>query len=98
MVQAGTASKLLAAGLDILLLSMGYVMTLTHGIHSPSIIEGRTILRAGWSGVSGGDLLLEFDKIEKFQEKENVNTVLKNITLLKEFGKKLGEEIKKESN
>jgi len=43
MVQAGTSSKLLVAGLDILLLSMGYVMTLTQGIHSPSVIEGRTI-------------------------------------------------------
>lgn len=43
MVQAGTSSKLLAAGLDILLLSMGNVMTLTQAIHSPSIIEGRII-------------------------------------------------------
>ena len=43
MVQAGTSSKLLIAGLDILLLSMGFVMTLTQRIHSPSLIEGRTI-------------------------------------------------------
>jgi intein/homing endonuclease len=43
MVQAGTSSRLLASGLDILLLSMGYVMTLTKGIHTPSVIEGRTI-------------------------------------------------------
>jgi len=43
MVQAGTASRLLAAGLDILLLSMGYVMTLTESTHSPSVIEGRTV-------------------------------------------------------
>ncbi|MGI0058039.1 MAG: LAGLIDADG family homing endonuclease, partial [Nitrosarchaeum sp.] len=43
MVQAGTASKMLAAGLDILLLSMGYVMTCGKSIHSPSIISGRTI-------------------------------------------------------
>jgi len=43
LVQAGTVSRMLAAGLDLLLLSMGYVMTLTSGIHSPSVIEGRTI-------------------------------------------------------
>jgi hypothetical protein len=43
MVQAGTSSKMLAAGLDILLLSMGYVMTLTENIHCPSVIDGRTI-------------------------------------------------------
>ncbi|HJW19182.1 MAG TPA: LAGLIDADG family homing endonuclease [Candidatus Nitrosotalea sp.] len=43
MVQAGTASKMLAAGLDILLLSMGYVMTCGRSIHSPSIINERTI-------------------------------------------------------
>lgn len=43
MVSAGTSSKMLAASLDILLLSMGYVMTLSQGIHTPSIIEGRTI-------------------------------------------------------
>jgi hypothetical protein len=43
MVQAGTSSRLLAAGLDMLLLSMGYVMTLAENIHSPSVIEGRTI-------------------------------------------------------
>jgi hypothetical protein len=43
MVQAGTSSKILAAGLDILLLSMGYVMTLTESIHCPSVIDGRTI-------------------------------------------------------
>jgi hypothetical protein len=43
MVQAGTSSRLLSSGLDILLLSMGYVMTLTEGIHTPSVIEGRTI-------------------------------------------------------
>jgi len=43
MVQAGTSSRLIAAGLDILLLSMGNVMTLTHAIHSPSMIEGRSI-------------------------------------------------------
>jgi len=43
MVQAGTSSKLLAAGLDILLLSMGFVMTLSERIHSSSVIEGRTI-------------------------------------------------------
>jgi len=43
MVQAGTSSKLLAAGLDILLLSIGYMMTLINAVNSPSIIEGRTI-------------------------------------------------------
>ena len=43
MVQAGTVSKMLAAGLDILLLSMGYVMTCGKSIHSPSMINGRTI-------------------------------------------------------
>ncbi|MDE1840489.1 MAG: hypothetical protein KGI09_01260 [Thaumarchaeota archaeon] len=43
MVQAGTSSKMLAAGLDILLLSMGYVMTLTENIPCPSVIDGRTI-------------------------------------------------------
>ena len=43
MVQAGTSSRLLVAGLDMLLLSMGYVMTLVENIHSSSIIEGRTI-------------------------------------------------------
>ncbi|QLH05726.1 hypothetical protein [Nitrosopumilus ureiphilus] len=43
LVQAGTVSKILVAGLDLLLLSMGYVMTLTSGTHSPSVIEGRTI-------------------------------------------------------
>jgi hypothetical protein len=43
IIQVGTSSKLLAAGLDILLLSMGYVMTLSQGINSPSVIEGRTI-------------------------------------------------------
>ena len=43
MVSAGTSSKMLAVSLDILLLSMGYVMTLSQGIHTPSIIEGRTI-------------------------------------------------------
>ena len=42
LVQAGTASRLLAAGLDILLLSIGYVMTLIENTHSPSIIERRT--------------------------------------------------------
>jgi len=43
MVSAGTSSKMLAVSLDILLLSMGYVMTLSQSIHTPSIIEGRTI-------------------------------------------------------
>lgn len=43
MVQAGTSSRLLAAGLDILLLSMGYVLTLVENTPSPSVIEGRTI-------------------------------------------------------
>jgi phosphoribosylformylglycinamidine synthase len=43
MIQAGTASRLLVAGLDILLLSMGYVMTCGKRITSPSIIAGRTI-------------------------------------------------------
>lgn len=43
LVQAGTVSRMLVAGLDLLLLFMGYVMTLTSGIHSPSVIEGRTI-------------------------------------------------------
>ncbi|MDE1830057.1 MAG: hypothetical protein KGI25_07025 [Thaumarchaeota archaeon] len=43
VVQAGTASYLLSAGLDILLLSMGYVMTCGKSIHSPSVINGRTI-------------------------------------------------------
>lgn len=42
MVQAGTSSKLLVAGLDILLLSMGYVMTLSQAIPPSSVIEGRT--------------------------------------------------------
>jgi len=43
MVQAGTASKMLAAGLDILLLSMGYVMTYGKSTHSQSIISGRSV-------------------------------------------------------
>ncbi|MFQ5497247.1 MAG: LAGLIDADG family homing endonuclease [Nitrosopumilus sp.] len=43
LVQVGTVSKVLAAGLDLLLLSMGYVMTLDNVIHSPSVIEGRII-------------------------------------------------------
>ncbi|MEX0854935.1 MAG: LAGLIDADG family homing endonuclease, partial [Nitrosopumilaceae archaeon] len=43
MVQAGTASKMLAAGLDILLLSMGYVMTCGKSTHSQSIISGRRV-------------------------------------------------------
>ena len=43
MVQAGTSSRILASGLDILLLSMGYVMTLTESIHCPSVIDRRTI-------------------------------------------------------
>jgi hypothetical protein len=43
MVQAGTASQSLIAGLDILLLSMGYVMTISNAVHPPSVIEGRTI-------------------------------------------------------
>ena len=43
MVQGGTASKILAAGLDILLLSMGYVMTCGKSIHSQSIISGRSV-------------------------------------------------------
>ncbi|MCV0373437.1 MAG: hypothetical protein K5793_07790 [Nitrosarchaeum sp.] len=43
LVQAGTSSKLLASGLDILLLSLGYVMTMSQSIHSPSVIDGRTI-------------------------------------------------------
>jgi len=43
MVQAATVSRILATGLDLLLLSMGYVMALTSGIHTPSVIEGRTI-------------------------------------------------------
>jgi intein/homing endonuclease len=43
LVQAGTASRILASGLDLLLLSMGYVFTLTESIHRPSIIENRTI-------------------------------------------------------
>ena len=42
MVQAET-TRMLAAGLDLLLLSMGYVTTLTSGIHTPNIIEGRII-------------------------------------------------------
>lgn len=37
------SSKLLVAGLDILLLSMGYVTTLNQAITPPSIVEGRTI-------------------------------------------------------
>lgn len=43
MVQAGTSSRILASGLDILLLSMGYVMTLIQGVHRPSMIDGRTV-------------------------------------------------------
>ncbi|HJU14491.1 MAG TPA: hypothetical protein VJ792_08570 [Candidatus Nitrosotalea sp.] len=43
MAQAGTCSRLLAAGLDILLLSMGYVMTHVSGIHATSVIDVRTI-------------------------------------------------------
>jgi hypothetical protein len=43
LVQVGTASRLLAAGLDILLLSMGFVMALSEGIHSASVIQGRMI-------------------------------------------------------
>ncbi len=43
MVSAGTCSKVLASGLDLLLLSIGYVMTLTESIHSPAIIEGRQL-------------------------------------------------------
>lgn len=43
LVQAASSSKLLIASLDILLLSMGYVMTMTQAIHSPSVIDGRII-------------------------------------------------------
>lgn len=43
MVSSGTSSEMLAAGLDLLLLSMGYVMTISQNIHIPSTIEGRTI-------------------------------------------------------
>jgi hypothetical protein len=43
MVQAGTASKMLAASIDMLLLSMGYVMTCGQRIPSQSIINGRAI-------------------------------------------------------
>jgi len=43
MVSSGTSSQMLSAGLDLLLLSMGCVMTVSKSIHSPSIIEGRTI-------------------------------------------------------
>ncbi|MEM3065369.1 MAG: hypothetical protein QW177_08360 [Candidatus Nitrosotenuis sp.] len=39
LVQAGIASQSLIAGLDILLLSMGYVMTISDAIHHPSVIE-----------------------------------------------------------
>jgi len=41
LVHAASSSKLLIAGLDILLLSMGYVMTMTQAVHSPSVIDGR---------------------------------------------------------
>ena len=43
MVSSGTSSRMLASGLDLLLLSMGYVMTISQNIHMPSIINGRTI-------------------------------------------------------
>ncbi|MDE1861461.1 MAG: hypothetical protein KGI33_00970 [Thaumarchaeota archaeon] len=43
LVQAGTSSKMLAAGLDILLLSLGCVMTLIEGTHSPNMMEGRIV-------------------------------------------------------
>jgi hypothetical protein len=40
-IQVGTSSKLLAAGLDILLLSMGFVMTLSAGTNLYSVREAR---------------------------------------------------------
>lgn len=43
MVQAATVSKMLAAGLDLLLLSMGYVMTMISSINTPSVIEGQIV-------------------------------------------------------
>ncbi|MEW6044798.1 MAG: LAGLIDADG family homing endonuclease [Thermoproteota archaeon] len=43
IVQAASSSKILVAGLDILLLSMGYVMTLIQTVNSPSMVEGRII-------------------------------------------------------
>ena len=43
MVSSGTSSQMLAAGLDLLLLSMGYVMTMSQNVHVPSTIEGRII-------------------------------------------------------
>ena len=60
MVQAGTASKMLAAGLDILLLSMGYVMTCGKSSHAQSIISGRTVK---------GDLL--YTLVSKMQSQYN---------------------------
>lgn len=42
MVSSATSSKILSAGLDILLLSMGYVMTNTQTITNSSIMDGRT--------------------------------------------------------
>ncbi len=43
LVQAGTASRILASGLDLLLLSMGYIFTLTESVHNTSIIQDRII-------------------------------------------------------
>ncbi len=43
LVQAGTASRILASGLDLLLLSMGYVFTFTESVHTPSKIQDRII-------------------------------------------------------
>ena len=43
MVSSDTSSQMLAAGLDLLLLSMGYVMTMSQNVHVPSTIEGRII-------------------------------------------------------
>lgn len=43
LVQAGTASQLLIAGLDILLLSMGYVMTISDAVRPSVVIEERDI-------------------------------------------------------
>lgn len=43
MVNPSTSSRMLVAGLDMLLLSMGYVMTASQSIHVSSTIQGRTI-------------------------------------------------------
>ena len=59
---------------------------------------GPTVLRSGISSLSGGDILLEFDEIRMYHEKENRKIVIENIADLKAYGREVGKYMKAHHN